>query len=607
MAGPEQERPRKTNPAKPGDAKDARGQKPSRPAASGQPQRSKATPQSREAQGRRARRGDDPTANAALAEALVPVRLIDAGFSPSTSTRPLPQAKRVGPSGSPVASGPISNRPIPVKQVKPGDLPEGYDEEEDPEDLTETVKNSPALLVSVIAHLVVLIVLGLYASTEKKQNEVMIEASQGAEENALLDTDVEMADNPLQDMQDPETVITPQNLPPVDDPFAAPPVADPTKASIISPLGVGTEAALTGDINAPMIGLALKGRSVGSKKLLLGHFGGNKGTEDAVLNGLKWLARQQKADGSWSLIGPYTNGGRVENVASATAMALLAFQGHGDTPTQGQFSGNVKRGWDFLLKLQDADGYFCRDCVSQHRLYSQAQCTIAICELYGMTGDEKWRGPAEKAIKYAIKAQDPRAGGWRYEPGEDSDTSVTGWFVMALQSAKMAKLEVPQQTLDNVMKFLDSVAYDGGRQYHYRSSESTMAVTAEGLLCRQYLGWPQTDMRLIEGTMALTKKPITYAGDRGVQDVYYWYYATQACHHMETPIVNGQKMPIWDEWNNVMKVQVPAHQMNAGPELGSWDPRGDKWGFEGGRLYTTCLSIFMLEVYYRHLPIYSGK
>ena len=31
----------------------------------------------------------------------------------------------------------------------------------------------------------------------------------------------------------------------------------------------------------------------------------------------------------------------------------------------------------------------------------------------------------------------------------------------------------------------------------------------------------------------------------------------------------------------------------------------DQWGQHGGRLYTTCLSIYMLEVYYRHLPIYN--
>jgi hypothetical protein len=63
---------------------------------------------------------------------------------------------------------------------------------------------------------------------------------------------------------------------------------------------------------------------------------------------------------------------------------------------------------------------------------------------------------------------------------------------------------------------------------------------------------------------------------------------------------------IWQNWNKVMRQEVPTHQVKTGAEAGSWDPNGDKWGDQGGRLYVTCLSIYMLEVYYRHLPIYSG-
>ena len=31
------------------------------------------------------------------------------------------------------------------------------------------------------------------------------------------------------------------------------------------------------------------------------------------------------------------------------------------------------------------------------------------------------------------------------------------------------------------------------------------------------------------------------------------------------------------------------------------------WGQFGGRLYVTCLSTYILEVYYRHLPLYDVK
>ena len=82
------------------------------------------------------------------------------------------------------------------------------------------------------------------------------------------------------------------------------------------------------------------------------------------------------------------------------------------------------------------------------------------------------------------------------------------------------------------------------------------------------------------------------------QDVYYWYYATQMLHHM-----GGEW---WNKWNQVMRQTVPEHQTKIGREKGSWSPSDDAWGHQGGRLFTTCLSIYMLEVYYRHLPIYKS-
>ncbi|NUQ65569.1 MAG: hypothetical protein HUU20_24130 [Pirellulales bacterium] len=41
---------------------------------------------------------------------------------------------------------------------------------------------------------------------------------------------------------------------------------------------------------------------------------------------------------------------------------------------------------------------------------------------------------------------------------------------------------------------------------------------------------------------------------------------------------------------------------------GSWDPQGpvaDRWSQAAGRIYVTTLNLLMLEVYYRHLPLYQ--
>ena len=213
-----------------------------------------------------------------------------------------------------------------------------------------------------------------------------------------------------------------------------------------------------------------------------------------------------------------------------------------------------------------------------------------------MTKDETFRDPAQLAIDYAIKVQAPE-GGWRYVPGQGTDTSVTGWFVMGLQSALMAGLEVPSPALARISEYLDLVTTDGGSNYAYRvNNGAKISMTAEALLCRQYLGWARDDPRLGRGVDEILRNPIDW--ERST-NVYYWYYATQVVHHMEGKV--------WQEWNKVMRDSLPRRQVQAGREKGSWDPTGDRWGHQGGRLYMTCLCAYMLEVYYRHLPIYKYR
>ena len=462
------------------------------------------------------------------------------------------------------------------------------EENDDRIDLTElAMRGAPPWLLSAVFHFGVIIILGLMLLPLRDNNQINLDASIYSEE---LGDQLEF-DSPLAGLENDsseEPVLTPESLPEVDDPFATPP-----EVNIVLDGHMSTDS-----MPSPQIGLALQGRSKGMKKSLLGRYGGNATTEEAVERGLAWLAKNQnEKDGSWSLMGPYRSGGRLENREAATAMALLAFQGAGSTHQKGKYKDNVRRAWDWLLKQQDKDGCFFKSQGFNQRFYTHGQCTIAICELLGMTGDERFRKPAEQAVEYCVKSQSPR-GGWRYMPNGSSDVSVTGWIVMALQSAKMAGIEVPSETFGNVAKFLDSVAREDGTRYPYRSGEmTTPAMTAEALLCRQYMGWPHTDRRLRSGAdyITLPEYLVNYSRNR---NVYFWYYATQVAHHME-----GEW---WQRWNGAMRQAVPAAQVKGGAESGSWAPdMKDAFEVHGGRLYVTCLSIYMLEVYYRHLPIYT--
>ena len=490
----------------------------------------------------------------------------------------------------------VAGMPIVIDDLR--DRGRGGDFDDDPfsrrslwASLDAWVRRSPPITVSVSLHVLLLLLGALWIVRGKAPDTEAIQlsfASTTIEEEKGVQ--IKPVPEPVEEPQ-PEEAKT--DKPPVEDPVAAPAVASEAVE------GPGAPGEVT---HTQVIGSLLAGRQEGRREALVNEFGGSEATEAAVARALVWLVKQQGRNGLWSLKGPYADGGSQENNLAATAMALLALQGAGNVPQQGKHRAAVNRGWRALLARQESDGRFdFTPMPNHHALYSHAQATIALCELYGMTKDETYELPARRAIAYAVATQG-KNGGWRYEPGAEGDMSVTGWFLMALKSGQMAGLEVPEETFAGIVRFLDAVASDGGSRYSYRvevpglqPKQITPAVSAEGLLCRQYLGWPRNDKRLVAGLeQVFAARPFDLSKEK---DVYAWYYVTQVAHHM-----GGEP---WERWNTRMRELLPAAQVQQGREAGSWNPDLDLWGSAGGRLYMTCFCTYMLEVYYRHLPLYA--
>jgi hypothetical protein len=475
-------------------------------------------------------------------------------------------------------------KPAAIQQVRPTEAEDIQGEDRGP--LPRLLKSSPPWLVSSVVHTLVVIILALIVVAHNADDEVILDVSYAPH---LGDPFADDERNMGEETDPEDSIITPTELPPVENPFAAPLPLPPDMGNLAS-------SAAMSDV----VGLALKGRDAGMKKALLIKFGGDETTEAAVDLGLKWLVKQQRPDGSWSLRGPYSNPAAVEDRTAATGLAMIALQGANHTHRWGTYREHVEKGLKYLVKVQKDDGDLFNGDREHNWLYSHAIGTIALCELYAMTGDTALEEPAQKAVNFCVDAQHSE-GGWRYAPRRDHDTSVTGWMVMALQSAKMGGLKVPPEALYRVEEFLNQVGSEGGSRYAYQPGNSSDRVmTAEGLLCRQYLGWSQSEEPLLRGADLLVSRENLPSWNE--RNVYYWYYASQVLHHLE-----GSR---WDTWNAAMKPVLTQHQTKSGLEAGSWHPEpdadhADQWGAWGGRLYTTCLSIFVLEVYYRHMPLYS--
>ncbi len=327
--------------------------------------------------------------------------------------------------------------------------------------------------------------------------------------------------------------------------------------------------------------------------------GGTTLTEAAVARALLWMSKHQSEDGSWSLDrfnkspGCTCSGtGGIHSDSAGTALILLPFLGAGQSHITGRYKDNVSKGLRWLVQHQKPDGDLRADSSGNAGMYAHGQATIVLCEAFAMEGDEELRMPAQRAVNFIIEAQH-QGGGWRYAPKQPGDTSVVGWQLMALQSARAAGLDVSNTTLELASQYLDSVSSNDSSQYAYmRGNRPTHVMTAEALLCRMYLGWTNENWGLRKGVEFLAKNHLP---TQTSPDIYYWYYGTQTFHH-----AGG---PEWELWNERMRDILVRLQEKSGHAAGSWSPKGSH-SSSGGRIYETALSTCTLEVYYRHLPIF---
>jgi len=327
-------------------------------------------------------------------------------------------------------------------------------------------------------------------------------------------------------------------------------------------------------------------------------------TEAAVKAALAWLADNQEPEGHWDA--RKHGAGRELFVATRdrqsagaradtgiTGLALLAFLASGHTHQDGLYKSNVRRGLQYLLSSQKHDGNLGGDARMYAFMYCHAMGTFALSEAFGMTGDQRLREPVRRAVAYTLAAQDPSGGGWRYKPGDPGDTSQLGWQLMALKSAELGGIPIPEQCRQRALRFLDEVSSGqyGGLAAYRPVEPASRAMTAEALVCRVFLGMtPNHPVGKEAGDYLLAELP-----GQGRDNLYYWYYATLGMYNLQ-----GDH---WDRWNDALQKTLLASQQKKGPLAGSWDP-DTVWGGYGGRVYSTALAALSLEVYYRFLPLY---
>lgn len=375
-----------------------------------------------------------------------------------------------------------------------------------------------------------------------------------------------------------------------------------------------------------------EGRNLARRREVARKYGGTDTSERAVELSLRWLASHQNAEGFWDADnfdsqcpgGDRCTGhaglvkldeeGNDRNYAGkhadvgVTALALLAFLGAGYTHEEGQYADQIDRTVGWLIRQQRIDGYLGGNATHFEQMYCHAMATYALAEALSMqsdlSSDSRLRQPLTKAVIYIIDNQNPD-GGWRYVqpkssglPPQSSDMSMFGWQLMALKSAEIAGIAIPESTKSKMVLFLkdrSQGAKKGLAGYRIAAGQHlppTESMTAESLFCKQILGISRTNPACDEAVTYLLQRPPRPS----THNLYYWYYGTLAMYQ------HGG--PGWNQWNESLRDSLVTEQQLTGHKAGSWDPK-PPWGPYGGRVFSTALSALCLEVYYRFLPLYQ--
>ena len=369
-------------------------------------------------------------------------------------------------------------------------------------------------------------------------------------------------------------------------------------------------------------GGAFGGRRGGRRNLRAG--GGGKRSQNAVDKALEWLKNHQSPGGQWDSDGfdercrlnKCSGPGHAAYDPGQTGLSLLCFLGAGETHNSGAYKDVVKNGLRYLKSVQSAEGCFGPQVGNQWQ-YNHVTAALAMTEAYGLTGSRLFEDSAQRGVDFVQKAQNPYLA-WRYGIRDgDNDTSVTGWAVMTLKSAKLADLDVDDTSFRGAVAWIEKMTdpATGRVGYQQRGGPPARAqdmvsrfpavrsesLTGLGMLVRIFAGeHPAKSDAIRKGADLVVAKPPVWNTNDGSVDFYYWYFGSLAMHQ-----VGGDH---WKRWKQAMETAILANQRDqqGTDERGSWDPV-DPWGQQGGRVYSTAMNCLCLEVYYRYGRVFGTR
>jgi hypothetical protein len=370
-----------------------------------------------------------------------------------------------------------------------------------------------------------------------------------------------------------------------------------------------------------------------------GRYGVAETSRDAVHTALGWLARHQNEDGSWSAVeyhkqcnrdlptGTHFEGGkclpgpgRGDFDAGVTGLATLAFLGAGYTPSSDdtwdgiRYGDVVRKALKWIVSRQDTEGCIGGRDIDKH-MYNHILCALALCEGHRLSGAKLFEKETRAAVDFTLAAQNPGSG-WRYTSrAGESDSFVTGWVLLQLQSATSAGIDVPLAARAGALDWFSRVSdpdfyfvpysereeFTDSLKEHSGDPRPHETCTALGILARIISGESRWDMVRNQACLLVLEDPPEGAPESA--DYHYWYLGTLAL--LQCRGSGGEPQRGW-LLGAVRLLEKGQNQDDKVCRLGSWEPTA-RWCPVGGRVYATALNALTIQLFRGYEDAFGGS
>ena len=479
-------------------------------------------------------------------------------------------------------------------------------------------------LISIAAHIVILVLLAIFVVSEKavveEAAEVVVEMKEMEVEPPPPPEPPDPQEQPLQEyVEDPVFHDVPADAPTPTPSLStdnAPPSQSTSQSVETSTAGDISE--LFPDNSVPVVQTnnsalkltgAYKARSGEGRKAALKAGGGGDNTERAVIRALDWLVKVQNDDGSW---GDWQDD--YNQKVQLTCLALLAMLAHGETTQSERYGDALHKG--LMLVLSWANGVGERrgtgwgrheagvnennDVQYKHNdWYAMSRIAIVLAEGYAITRIPALEEGMNRVVTRLINEMNPSGGfGWHWDKRLEKNIdyfSLDGGSRLynALYSAYNAGCEVSgkdyngktvtiEDAIDRAISAISKhhANAKGGFSYGKQNEKNTVAAgfdaTGAGTLYLFLMGYNgnaaqkgyEWILRHRPNGKENSELKMDWNNLPSQTSALGWYYMTQALFQ-----ASGGQGAEWRKWNRQMTTTLIKEQSKDG----YWECPADKY------------------------------